>query len=298
MLAWLAYATVSVVWGSTFLAIAWAIDSFTPFGLSAVRFIPAALIALAIGRLRREPWPAWREVPRLASVGVLLLTVCMALIAWAEARVASGVTAVMAGVIPLLLALMARQSLAMRGWLGLALGFLGVALLMWPSAGSPDFAGCAALALSTVIWSWATLLGGKKASSAGHFTQVGIEMASAGALSLVIANATGGTTHAPVSHAALLALGYLIVFGSIAAYSAYIYLTKTWPAARVGTYAFCNPVVAVALGCGLRGEPFRPAMGAALALILAGVALLQVPRVEASTPKRQSPVRPFPQEEY
>ena len=79
------YMTVSVVWGSTFLAIAYAIESFTPFGLSAARFVPAGLLALAIGRLRGERLPARRELPHLAAVGVLLLTVCMALIGWRKA---------------------------------------------------------------------------------------------------------------------------------------------------------------------------------------------------------------------
>jgi drug/metabolite transporter (DMT)-like permease len=277
MLAWLAYATVAVVWGSTFLAIAWAIESFTPFGLSAARFVPAAIAALLIGRIRREPLPALGDLPRLALVGTLLLTVCMAIIAWAEGRVTSGVTAVMGATVPMFLGILEPRGLGWKGWIGLGVGFAGVALLMWPSGKSPDLAGCLALILSAFLWSCGTLIGRRHASRAGHFTQVGIEMMAAGILSFVIASFTGGIRHAPIGFPATLALIYLILFGSIAAYSAYIYLARVWPPARTGTYAFWNPVVAVLLGYGLRKEPFHMVMGAGLALVLAGVGLIQFP---------------------
>jgi len=277
MLAWLAYLTVSVVWGSTFLAIAYAIESFTPFGLSAARFLPAGLLALLIGRLRRERLPTPRELPHLVVVGVLLLTVCMALIAWAEGRVSSGVTAILGATVPLFLGLMAPRGLDARSWSGLGVGFLGVVLLLWPSGPSPALTGSLVLLVSTSIWSFGTLYSGRHPVQAGHCSQVGIEMLTAGLLSFLIAPFTGGFTHAPVGRSSLLALAYLIIFGSILAYSAYIHLARAWPPARAGTYAYWNPVVAVLLGCGMRGEAVHARMLPGLLLVLLGVGLVQVP---------------------
>ena len=277
MLTWLAYLTASVVWGSTFLAIAYAIESFTPFGLSAARFLPAGLLALLIGRIRRERPPSLQDLPHLAVVGVLLLTVCMALIAWAEGRVSSGVAAVLAATVPLFLGLMEPRGQDLKSWVGLGVGFLGVMLLLWPTRQSPHLVGSALLVISASIWSFGTLYGRKHVLQAGHFNQVGIEMLAAGLLSLLITPFVGGFTHAPLSLRSLLALSFLIVFGSILAYSAYIFLSKAWPPAKAGTYAYWNPVVAVLLGCGIRGETFHARMAPGLLLILLGVSLVQIP---------------------
>lgn len=275
-MAWWCYLTVSVVWGSTFLAIAYAIGSFTPFGLSVVRFLPAGLLALAIGRLRKERLPSRSELPHLALVGVLLLTVCMALIAWAEGRVSSGVTATLAATVPLFLGVMEPHGLDARSWMGLGVGFLGVLLLLWPSGQSPDLAGAVVLIVSAAIWSGGTLHGRRHVSLAGHFSQVGIEMLAAGLLSLLLVPFTGGFTHAPLTLRSLFALSYLVFFGSILAYSAYMFLSRVWPPAKAGTYAYWNPVVGVLLGCGIRKEAFPPKGVAGLLLILLGVGLVQV----------------------
>jgi len=277
MLAWFAYLTASVVWGSTFLAIAYAIETFTPFGLSAVRFIPAGLLALLIGRLRRERLPALADLPHLAVVGVLLLTVCMALIAWAEGRVSSGVAATLGATVPLFLGLQEPRGLDAKAWAGLGVGFLGVLVLLWPTGRSPQLGGAAILIFSAALWSFGTLYGKRQIIQAGHFSQVGTEMLAAGLLSLAMAPWTGGLAHSPITLRSLEALGYLILFGSILAYSAYIHLARVWPPAQAGTYAYWNPVIAVLLGCTLRGEPFQPRMGPGLALILLGVGLVQFP---------------------
>lgn len=206
-----------------------------------------------------------------------MLTLCMALIAWAEGRVSSGVAAVLAATVPLFLALMEPRRQAFKTWAGLGAGFLGVAMLVWPSGQSPRLAGCAVLLVSAFIWSFGTLYGRKQVLHGGHFSQVGVEMLAAGLLSLLVTPFTGGFTHAPLGFRTLLALSYLIAFGSILAYSAYIYLSKTWPPAKAGTYAYWNPVVAVLLGCGIRGESFHTGMVPGLLLILLGVGLVQIP---------------------
>ncbi|HNX31781.1 MAG TPA: EamA family transporter [Holophaga sp.] len=277
MLAWFAYGIISVVWGSTFLAIAYAVECFTPFGLSAVRFLPAGCLALLIGRMRKERPPSLREIPHLMVVGTLLLTICMALIGWAEHRVSSGVTAVLSASVPLFLGIMEPRGLGVKGWMGLGMGFLGVLWLLWPSGGGPDPAGAAVLILSACLWSFGTLYGRRHAVRAGHFSQVGVEMLVAGGLSLGLAPVSGGFMRGPATSASLAALAYLILFGSILAYSAYIHLAKIWPPARTGTYAYWNPVVGILLGGWLRGETLHAGMMPALLLILSGIGLVQAP---------------------
>jgi drug/metabolite transporter (DMT)-like permease len=278
MLGWLAYVTASLVWGSTFLAIAYALESFTPIGLSAVRFLPAGALALLIGLARREPLPSRRDLPHIALVGATLLGVCMALIGWAEGRVSSGLTAVLAATVPLFLGLMEARGLDRWSWMGLGLGFLGVLVLLAPSGRGPSLAGALALMVSASLWAWGTLHGKRRIEGGGHFFQVGIEMLVAGVLSLAAAPLFGGFRRGPLQPASVLALGYLVLFGSILAYSAYMHLARVWPAARAGTYAYWNPVVALALGCTLRGEPFHARMLPGLGCILLGVALVQLPR--------------------
>ncbi len=276
MFAWIAYLTVSLVWGSTFLGIAYAIDTFTPFGLSASRFIPAGLLALLIGRIRRERFPTWREIPHILVVGIALLGVCMTLIGWAESRVSSGVTAILGATVPLFLGILDPRGLGRKGWMGLGVGFLGVMVLLWPGGQGPGLLRPAVLVASAFLWAAGTLYGKRHAGAGGHFSQIGIEMLAAGLLALLVSRFTGGLTHGAVTARSLGALAYLIVFGSILAYSAYIHITRVWPSGRAGTYAYWNPVVGLLLGCWLRGEPFLARMAPGMALILLGVALVQV----------------------
>ena len=132
MLAWLAYLTVAVVWGSTYFAIALSLESFTPFGMVAVRFSAASLLALGLGRLRREPWPARRQIGHLTLVGALLLGISNPLVAWAELHLSSGLAAILSALVPLWLALfsVAKEPLGPKGWTGLLLGLAGVAVLV------------------------------------------------------------------------------------------------------------------------------------------------------------------------
>jgi drug/metabolite transporter (DMT)-like permease len=277
MRAWLSYVIVSLVWGSTFLAIAYAVASFTPMGLSAARFIPAGLLALMIGRARQERPVPLADVPPLAVRGVLLLTVCMALIAWSEERVPSGLAAVTAATVPLFLALLEPGALDGVARIGLGVGFLGVVLLVRPAGNGAQLMGVATLLGSASLWSWGTLYGKRHPSRAGHFTQVGVEMLAAGLASLVLSLGSGGLMHAPLTARSCAAIVYLLLGGSIVAYSAYIHLASAWPAAKAGTYAYWNPLVALLLGCTLRGERFGLEMLPGLGLILVGVVLVQAP---------------------
>jgi drug/metabolite transporter (DMT)-like permease len=279
MLAWLAYLTVAVVWGSTYFAIALGLESFTPYGMVAARFSVAAVLALAVGRLCREPWPPLREVGHLMVVGALLLGGSNALVSYAELHVSSGLAAVLAALVPLWLAVfsMATEPLGPKGWAGLALGLAGVAVLVWPSGGLRIHAGgLAALVAAPLIWAWGTLHGKHFVHGGGLLTNVGIQMLTAAVIGLAAAPLTGGYLRGPITPKALFAVGYLALFGSLLAFSAYIYLAKAWPPAKMGTYAYLNPLVAVLLGSAILHEAFglREILG--MTIILAAVALVQL----------------------
>lgn len=287
MLAWLAYLTVAVVWGSTYFAIALGLASFTPYGMVAARFSVAAVLALGLGRLRREPWPPMKEVGHLMVVGALLLGGSNGLISWAELHVSSGLAAVFAALVPLWLAVfsMAKEPLGAKGWAGLGLGLAGVCVLVWPTGGVRVHAGgLAALVAAPLIWSWGTLHGKHFVHGGGLMTNVGIQMGTAAVIGLVVAPLTGGFLRGPLTPRALGAVAYLALFGSMLAFSAYIYLAKAWPPAKMGTYAYLNPVVAVLLGSLILREPFGPREILGMTVILAAVALVQLrPRPAAGS---------------
>ena len=279
MLGWLAYLTVAVVWGSTYFAIALALAAFTPYGLVAARFSVAALLALTLGRLRREPWPPLREVGHLMVVGALLLGGSNALVSYAELHVSTGLVAVLAALVPLWLAVfsMGKEPLGPKGWAGLALGIAGVAVLVWPTGGLRIHpGGLVAMVAAPLIWSWGTLHGKHFVHGGGLMTNAGIQMLTAALIGLVVAPLSGGFLRGGVTSKALLAAGYLALFGSVLAYSAYIYLAKAWPPAKMGTYAYLNPLVAVLLGGLVLHEAFGPREFFGMAVILGAVALVQL----------------------
>lgn len=285
MLAWLAYLTVAVVWGSTYFAIALGLESFTPYGMVAARFSVASVLALGLGRLRREAWPSAKETGHLMIVGALLLGGSNALVSYAELHVSTGLVAVLAALVPLWLAVfsMAKEPLGPKGWSGIALGIAGVAVLVWPSGGVRIHAGgLVAMAAAPLIWAWGTLHGKHFVHGGGLMTNVGIQMLTAAVIGLIVAPLSGGFLRGPITHKALWAIGYLALFGSLLAFSAYIYLAKAWPPAKMGTYAYLNPLVAVLLGSLILHEAFGPREILGMSVILAAVALVQLrPAVKA-----------------
>ena len=278
VLPWIAYAVCAVVWGSTYFAIAVALESFPPYGMVAVRFGVASVLTLTIGRLFREPWPSRKELPHLALVGILLLGICNALIVWSETRVSSGVAAVLAALTPAWFGILTARTepLGGRGWIGTGLGLAGVVLLVGPGTeGGVNLGGVGAILLATVLWAVGTLHHRRHVHGGGALTNAGLEMLAAALLGAVLAPFGGGFVRGVVTPKALLAIGYLAVFGSCIAYTAHIYLSKAWSPARAGTYAYLNPVIAVLLGAAFLEEAFNPRMALGMAVVLAGVALVQ-----------------------
>ena len=283
--AWFAYLIVALVWGSTYFAIALGIESFQTFGMVASRYLAGGLLALLLSRLSGEAWPLKQDLPHLMLQGFLLLTISNALVTWAEGSVSSGATAVLCSTTPLCYAILGREKLGWRSWLGLGLGLGGVAILILSRSGAQTLglAGVGAILVAVFLWAYGTLHGRRYVKGQGLLGQVGIQMLTGGTLALLLVPFTGGFLHAPLTWKAGLAAGYLAVFGSLVAYSAFVYLSKTWPPTKMSTYVYINPVVAVLLGCLFIGEPFNGLMAFGMAIILAGVGLLQTAKPATDT---------------
>ncbi len=272
----LAYLTCAIVWGSTYFAIALGLESFTPYGMVAARFTVGGVLALGLGFLRKEPPLRKADWPHLLLVGALLLACSNALVSWAELHVSSGMAAIICALVPVFLALFGGERIGMRTWAGLVLGLIGVGVLANPLAGKIHLGGVGALMLATVIWSFGTLHGKHHIHGTSYLKQVGAQMLTAAIIGHIAAPLSGGYLHHGLTPKAALAIGYLALFGSLLAFTAYIYLARVWSPAKMGTYTYINPVVALLLGSLFLHEPFGLRMVLGLLVILAGIALVQL----------------------
>ncbi|MBL0211233.1 MAG: EamA family transporter [Holophagaceae bacterium] len=282
----LAYLTCAIVWGSTYFAIALGLESFTPYGMVAARFTVGGILALGLGFLRREPSLRKEDWPHLLLVGALLLAGSNALVSWAELKVSSGMAAIICAMVPVFLALFSGERMGPRAWTGLLIGLVGVGVLANPLAGRIHLGGVGALLLATMIWSFGTLHGKHHIQGSAYLKQVGVQMLTAAVIGHAAAPLSGGYLHHGLTLKAALAVGYLALFGSLLAFTAYIYLARVWSPAKMGTYTYINPVVALLLGSLFLHEPFGLRMGLGLIVILAGIALVQLkpaPRMMAES---------------
>jgi len=285
----LAYATIYLVWGSTFLAIRIGVEEVPPFLLAAMRFLLAggAMVAWMLGRgvaapTRRE----WRSAILLAT---LLFLSNYGLVFWAETRIASGVTAVMQATIPAFMTLAEIAVLGTRPswWLGaaLAIGLAGVAVLTSNSIGlggtAIDRVGAGALLFASFSWSLGSVLSRTMPLPASKAMSSGAQMLAGGVwllLAALVLGETRGFDPRAVSPAAWFALLYLVVAGSIAAFTAYVWLIHHQSPTRVGTYAYVNPVIAVLLGHFAAGEALGVRTVLGTGCILASVLLITLMR--------------------
>ncbi len=291
----LAFAVVYVVWGSTYLAIRFAIETLPPLLMAAARFLTAGVILYAWRRARGVPAPSTRNWVAAVVVGLLLLLGGNGAVVWAEQTVPSGVAALLVAVVPLWMVLLdwlspgGRRPGAIVG-LGLAVGFAGVALLIGPgailrgAASGVDPFGAGVLMVGSFCWAAGSIYSRSAPLPPAPLLTTGMQMIGGGTGLLIAGLATGEASRLSLSGASprsLLSLAYLIVFGAIVAYSAYTWLLRVVPAAQVSTYAYVNPVVAVALGWAFAGEPVTARTLAAAAVIVGSVALITIARPKA-----------------
>jgi drug/metabolite transporter (DMT)-like permease len=276
-----AFAIIYFVWGSTFLAIRIGVREVPPFLLAAMRFVVAGLALYLWTLARGERSPDRRQWMSAFLLAVLIFVLDYGLVFWAEQRVPSGVTAVIMSTISVFMALaeiavLGTQKLTVRLALALLLGLTGVAVLMSRSlnvGGAPiDRTGAIALIIAAVSWSAASVLTRKLPLPSSKIMSSAAQMLAGGVLLAITAAALGEFPRfhpAAVSAGAWLALLYLIVAGSIVAFTAYVWLIHHESPTKVGTYAYVNPVAAVVLGYFAGGEEIgvRTILGSVLVLV-------------------------------
>ncbi len=292
----LAFAAVYLLWGSTFLAMRFAIRTIPPLFMASMRHLVSGTLLIAWAGRRVKRWPAPAEWRHAAIVGVLLLG-ANGTVAWSEQRVPSGTAALLVATVPLWIVLI--DWLRPRGYhpgrgvlLGLALGFVGLVTLVGPGAwrghGGVDLVGATALVLGSLSWATGSVVSQQLPRPPLPLLAVGMQMVCGGAALMVAATVRGETAQfslARVSLASALGWGYLVVFGSLVGFTAYAYLLRSTTAAKVSTYAYVNPVIAVFLGWAFAGEVVTTHTLAATAVIVASVAIITIARGGSAAPR-------------
>jgi drug/metabolite transporter (DMT)-like permease len=283
----IAFVAVYIIWGSTYLAIRFAIETLPPALMVGTRFLAAGGIMYIWLRMRGAESPKaihWRSA---AILGILMPVFGTGVVVWAEKRVSSGIAALLVAVEPLWIVLLLwlrpggkRPSALVIG--GVVVGMGGLYLLVNPGGDKSqgnDLLAEGALLLAALSWAAGSLYSRRAPQAKAKFLGTAMEMLVAGVVLIALGLVTGETSHfslgAP-SAKSWLALLYLIAFGSIIAYTAYVWLLKAVDPTLVSTYAFVNPVVAVFLGWAFASEPLNGRMLVAAAIIVGAVALITV----------------------
>ena len=280
-----AFALIYLVWGSTFLAIRYAVETIPPFAMMAVRCLIGGGILLAVGLVRERAivWPTRREWGGAVVLGTLFFVTCHGLLAFAEERVPSGVAALCLATIPLFVPLLAwalpgGAAPSRRRVVALVAGFAGVALLVASegSGGGLRPAYAALLLLTALSWAAGTVATRLVAVPPSPTIGAALPLLAGGAILTVIALVSGEL--APhrldgVTARSAGGLAYLIVLGTVVTFSAYVWLLRHVAPARVATYAFVNPAVAVALGWAVGDESLSAGAVLATLVIIAAVAV-------------------------
>jgi drug/metabolite transporter (DMT)-like permease len=300
---WVGMLVLYVVWGSTYLGIAVAVDTIPPFLMAATRFgiAGAVLLGWSLARDRGDfVAPTRREWRDSLIVGGLLLGGGMGMVALGELTIPSGIAALLIALMPVWVAIFGRLFLGERlpriAIVGIAVGFVGVGILVGPSAfggsGALDPFGLAAVLLSPICWTLGSLFASHRAVLPRKpLLATSAQMLAGAAVLAVMAGLRGefGTLRLEaVSAESLAALAYLTVVGSLLAFTTYGWLLRVAPLPLIATYAYVNPVVAVALGALVLREPIEPRTLLAGAIIVFAVALIVTTRSRMSSPRRIS----------
>jgi len=284
----LAFAAVYVVWGSTYLAILYAVQTIPPFVMVGTRFVVSGVILYAWSRWRGSPRPTQAQWRDATITGVLMLCCGNGAVSWAEQRVPSGLSALLVAVVPLWMVLV--------NWLrphgerpraivvaGVIVGLAGLGVLVGPDSltghGNVDSAGAVVLIIGSLAWAAGSVFNryGSRPESAAMST--GLQMIGGSVALLLVGIARGELADVHLQHISTASWAgwiYLVTFGSLVGFTAYIYLLQTVSPAKASTYAYVNPLVAVLLGWAIAGESVTLRSLGAAAIILAGVAMITV----------------------
>jgi drug/metabolite transporter (DMT)-like permease len=292
----IAFASIYLIWGTTYLAIRIAVETVPPFLMAGVRFIIAGGASYLFLRMRGIPAPDRRQWRSAAVVGGFLLVGGNGLVTWSEQRVPSGIAALVVATVPIWMTLLGwlvfgAKRPNIRTALGIALGILGIGLLVGPGqmGGLPSvhIPSLLMLVAAPVFWSVGSLLSGRARLPENVFMSTSIQMILGGTMLLLAGMVSGETSRfdlGQISTASLLATFYLTLFGSLVALTAYVWLIKTTDPALVSTYTYVNPVIALLLGWAVLREAISMQTVLAMGVILAAVLLISLAKKEVSRP--------------
>jgi drug/metabolite transporter (DMT)-like permease len=290
-----AFASIYLVWGSTYLAIRYAVQTIPPFLMGGLRFVSSGGLRYLWARSRGAPRPTRLHWRNAVIAGGFLLLGGNGAVVWAEQFVPSGLTALLVSILPFWLVIIEwvrppRKRPSGAVLVGLVLGFIGIIVLVGPSdlGGHGDVSplGALVLILGSLSWAIGSFWSRDAQLPESGLLTTGMEMLGGGALLLIVGALTGEISRFDmhrISGASAAGLIYLITFGSLIGFTSYIWLLDKVSPARLGTYAYVNPIVAVLLGWAIAGESLSIRTGVAAAIVICAVALITTAR-SATTP--------------
>jgi drug/metabolite transporter (DMT)-like permease len=289
-----AFASIYLIWGSTYLAIRYAVETIPPLIMGGIRFVISGAMLYLWARSRGAPKPThlhWRNA--IVAGGFLLLGGNGAVV-WAEQFVPSGLTALLVSILPFWLVIIEwvrppRRRPSGAVMIGLVFGFIGIIVLVGPSdvGGHGDVSplGALVLILGSLSWAIGSFWSRDAQLPQSGLLTTGMEMLGGGALLLIVGAMTGELSHFDIyriSRESAVGLVYLVTFGSLLGFTSYIWLLDKVSPARLGTYAYVNPIVAVLLGWAIAGERLSIRTGVAAAIVICAVALITTARSTAT----------------
>jgi drug/metabolite transporter (DMT)-like permease len=288
----IAFLVLYTIWGSTYLAIRVGVRGLPPALFAGIRFLIAGGLLLLIARWRGHPLPrTLAHVWPLAIIGFLLLVGGNALVVWAEQYVESGLASLILAVTPFIMvgidsALPGGEQIDRRSLFGLVVGFAGFVVLVSPdlrgALGGEALAAKAALLVASLSWAIGSLYSKRRGVPVNAIVATGVEMLIGGAILFAIGLAGGDLARARWDRDTLFALTYLIVFGAVIGFTAYVWLLDRVAPSRIATISYVTPLVALALGWALLGETLTPRVLVAAVVIVAGVVLVTTSRRNAA----------------
>jgi drug/metabolite transporter (DMT)-like permease len=285
-LAYFAWLAICVVWGTTYLAIRVALETLPVALLAGLRWTTAGLLLLCALPALKQPLPDRRQWGAIFVIGFLMNVVGNGCVVWAQQHVASGLTAVIVAMVPFWSVVVEfftanGERLTRRIAIGLAIGFLGIVVLVWPALGAGGtegrmfVAGVFALQLACLGWSIGTSYAKRESASSSPMGAAGLQMLFGGVILLAAGTVAGEWGSVSFTTRSFAAFTYLVLFGSVFGYSAYLYALKHLPVSTVSLYAYVNPVIAVLLGTMLLNEPFSLRIVLSAILVFAGIAIVK-----------------------
>ncbi|MDH5367469.1 MAG: EamA family transporter [Cyclobacteriaceae bacterium] len=284
----LAFAAIYIIWGSTYLAIAYAIDTIPPFLMAGTRFIITSFILLIWMYIKKIPFPSLKQMGTASISGILMFVGGNVSVVWAEKYISSGVAAVIIASVPIWFVILDLEQLKKLRTnfllsIGLVLGFVGVIILVGvkdmfqKDISSMVLLSYGLIIIATITWVLGTLYTRKANHPTNVTAKVMSQTLSAGIVTIILSAISGEfrtVELSSITFVSYFSLGYLIVFGTVIAYYSYIWLIQIKPAAQVGTYTYVNPIIAVLLGWWLRDEIISPNIITGLFTILASIFII------------------------